>query len=274
MNPFQEPKIDCHCHILDPKNFPYAAEVSYRPQGQETGDKHYFAQVMQTYGVTHALLVGPNSGYGLDNRCLLDAIASYPKLYKGIAVVPNDASAVSLAQLKAQGIVGVAFNASLLGVAHYNSIGPLLQRLEQLGMWAQFQVEGDQLTQLFPMIDESGVRVLIDHCGRPTVSEGVSQRGFQTLLAMGKAGRAVVKISGFSKFSAQLYPFADTQVFVNALLTHFGPNNCIWASDWPYLKASARLDYGPMLALGLTQMSRAERHQVLWETPARLFEFG
>ncbi len=28
---------------------------------------------MDAYGIRHALLVGPNSGYGLDNRCLLDA---------------------------------------------------------------------------------------------------------------------------------------------------------------------------------------------------------
>ena len=69
-----EPKIDCHCHILDPVRFPYADGVKYRPTGQEIGPLDQFEAVCETYAVAHALIVGPNSGYGSDNRCLLDAL--------------------------------------------------------------------------------------------------------------------------------------------------------------------------------------------------------
>ena len=75
MSVFDEPKIDSHCHILDPLRFPYAPDVAYRPAGQETGPVEQYEQVMDAYGIRHALFVGPNSGYGLDNRCLLDALA-------------------------------------------------------------------------------------------------------------------------------------------------------------------------------------------------------
>ena len=103
------PKVDCHCHVLNPEGFAYAADVAYSPVGQETGSADYFSTVLAAYGVRHALLVGPNSGYGTDNRCLLSAIAGSQGRFKGIAVVPNDASALYLQELKAQGIVGVAF---------------------------------------------------------------------------------------------------------------------------------------------------------------------
>ena len=76
MQVFQEPKIDTHCHLLDPVRFPYANDVAYRPQGQEIGDQASFEQVMDCHGVKHALLVGPNSGYNLDNRCMLHALAT------------------------------------------------------------------------------------------------------------------------------------------------------------------------------------------------------
>jgi hypothetical protein len=50
---------------------------------------------MQAYGTRYALLVGPNSGYGLDNACMLDAIARGRGRYKGIAVVKNDIAPAS-----------------------------------------------------------------------------------------------------------------------------------------------------------------------------------
>lgn len=274
MSIFDEPKIDGHCHILDPARFPYAPEVAYRPQGQEIGDKDYFSAVMDCYGVRHALLVGPNSGYGLDNRCLLDAIATGHGRFKGIAVLPGDTGSETLAALQARGIVGVAFNPSLMGVAFYADVEPLLRRLAALGLWAQFQVEGEQLPALLPMIERSGVRVLIDHCGRPAAAEGLAQPGFQALLALGRSGQAVIKLSGYAKFSRQPYPFADARPFVDALAAAFGLERAIWASDWPYLKAPYRLDYGPLLRLMENQFSADERRQIMWETPRRLFGFG
>jgi hypothetical protein len=83
MSVFQEPKIDGHVHVLDPANFPFGKDIDYKPSGQEIGTPRQLAAVMQTYGVTHALLVQPNSGYGPDNSCILDAIARGGGRFKG-----------------------------------------------------------------------------------------------------------------------------------------------------------------------------------------------
>jgi predicted TIM-barrel fold metal-dependent hydrolase len=267
------PKVDTHCHVLDPARFPYASDVAYRPAGQEMGDVRAFQAVMDFHGVRHALLVGPNSGYGLDNRCMLDAIAQSKGLFKGIAVVKSDCSEEQLALFKQQGVIGVAFNTSLHGVAYYADMEPLLRRLMRLGMWAQFQVQDDQLLELLPMIESSGVRVMIDHCGRPKIEAGVEQAGFQALLAFGRSGRAVVKLSGLAKFSAQGFPFDDAKPYVEALARNFGLSNCLWASDWPYLKAPYRLDYGPMLALYAHLFDLAECEQIMWHSPKTVLGF-
>ena len=273
MQIFTEPKIDSHCHVLEPSRFPYGENASYRPAGQEMGSAKYFQEVMACYEVKHALLVGPNSGYAMDNRCLLNAIACAPEVFKGIAVVPNDISLEALQQFKSQGVIGVAFNPSLMGFDYYANIEPLLQRLKQLDMWAQFQVENDLLIDFLPMLSRVDVKVMVDHCGRPHLEAGVSQPGFQALLALGREGRAVVKISGFAKFSQAGYPFVDTRTFSQALVRDFGLDHCVWASDWPYLKAPYRLDYGPMLKVYDNTFSASERHAMMWDAPKKHFGF-
>jgi predicted TIM-barrel fold metal-dependent hydrolase len=270
---FEEPKIDGHCHILDPVRFPYPSDVAYKPQGQEMGDADYFLHLMQTYCVEHALLVGPNSGYSLDNRCMLSAIAQAPQRFKGIAVVKNDCSMQELSALQQQGVIGIAFNVALNSVAFYRDIEPLLKRLQTCGMFAQFQVEGNQLSEILGMIRRTQVKVLIDHCGRPVLSQGLHQSGFLDLLELGRERQAVVKISGFAKFSQVGYPFDDVQPYIDALITAFGFQQCIWASDWPYLKAPYRLDYGPMLKWMERAFTQPERQQLFWDTPKEVFGF-
>lgn len=276
---YSQPKIDCHCHVLDPKGFAYAADVRYRPAGQETGTAQYFEKVLDAYGVQHALLVGPNSGYGADNSCLLDAISKGVGRFKGIAVVANDATSAQLQELKTGGIVGIAFNFALHGLDHYlagnSSIKTLLSRIADGGMFVQVQAHEAQLVTLAPLLRDCGTKVLIDHCGRPTVAEGVSGAGFAALLGLAKGGRTSVKLSGFVKFSKQDYPFSDTDPFTSALLDTFGSSHCIWASDWPYLMAPSRLDYGTLLQLfSQTVPDAAMRQDILWNTPRRLFGFS
>jgi predicted TIM-barrel fold metal-dependent hydrolase len=96
MTLFDEPKIDTHAHVFDPKNFPYDTRIAYHPAGQEIGTAAQLREVMTTYGVRHALLVQPNSGYGSDNSCMLDAIERGEGRFKGIAIVDNDADLATL----------------------------------------------------------------------------------------------------------------------------------------------------------------------------------
>jgi len=270
----QSPFIDSHVHILDPKQFPYAQGVWYEPIGAEQGTAADLKSVMDFHGVQHAMLVQPNSGYGYDNRAMLSAIANGKGRFKGMAVVKNNTSLDELQDLQAQGIVGIAMNAALLGVDFYAYIDPLLERLRDLGMWAQIQVQHDQLVTLSPMLEASGAKLMFDHCGRPETIAGVAQEGFQALLKLAETGRAAVKLSGFNKCSIQQYPWVDAKPFVDALLGAYKPPNLIWASDWPFLKAPARIDYGPLITL-FEQLvpDTAARHTIQWETPKRLFGF-
>ncbi len=276
MTPFSRPaRIDCHVHVLDPLRFPYDANTAYAPAGAEIASREQLGHVLDYHGVSHALIVGPNSGYGTDNRCLLNALSFGAGRYKGIAVVRIDASLSTLQTLQAAGVVGVALNPALLGVAAYLDAGPLLARARELDMWVQVQARDDQWVELRPMLEASGAKLLIDHSGLPNVGAGLAQAGFQTLLAMAANGRTVVKLSGHAKISNQSYPYDDMQPYVQALLAAYTPHRLVWASDWPFLRAPERIDYGPLLALLERWVpDTTARRAILWDTPARLFGFN
>ncbi|MFZ2737013.1 MAG: amidohydrolase family protein [Burkholderiaceae bacterium] len=274
MSIYDEPKIDCHNHVLDPRRFPYAADTAYRPAGQEISPAAQMLNVMDAYGVGYSLVVGPNSGYGSDNRCLLDAIAHSQGRFKGVAVVEHDIALAELQQLKDAGVVGVAFNPSLHGVAYYLQTAPLLTKLAELDLFIQIQVERNQLVELAPLLERCDARMLIDHCGRPDPAAGLAQPGFAALLALGRSRRASIKLSGYGKFSQKNHPFADSQPFVRALIDAFTLERCVWGSDWPFLKAAERIDYGPLLKLVEQLLPDAsDRRKLLWDTPRKLFGF-
>ena len=272
---FDEPKVDCHCHVFDPVRFPYGHDTFYRPSGQEIATALQLAQMHDAYGVRYGLIVGPNSGYEQDNRCLLDVVEHGAGRYRGIAVVATDTPRAKLAALRDRGVIGVAFNATHHGADYYLRAGALLADLRALDMCVSLQVWQDQLVALAPLFERSGVRVLIDHCGRPLPDAGLQQPGFRELLRLGRAGRAFVKLSGYAKFSRSPHPYDDMRPYVAALLDAFTPDGCLWASDWPFLRAPGRIDVGPLLTLIERFVpDRGDRRKVLWETPCRVLGFG
>jgi predicted TIM-barrel fold metal-dependent hydrolase len=272
---FDEPKIDAHCHVLDPARFAYASDVAYRPAGPEIAPLEQYVEVMAAYGIEQALLVGPNSGYGTDNRCLIDALARGAGRFKGMAVVGNDIGREALQELRQAGVIGVALNATVLGVEHCLRSGPLLAHLAALDMRLSLQVEAEQMVSLRALVEDSGVRTLVDHCGRPAAGAGVGQPGFQALLGMARNGRTAVKLSGFQKFSTLPPPHADARAFVDALIDAFTLDACMWASDWPFLRAPQRLDVGPLLRLIERVLPKAaDRRKLFWDTPQRWLGFA
>ena len=81
-------------------------------------------------------------------------------------------------------------------------------------------------------------------------------------------------LSGMGKFSQLPFPHQDTWTYLRALTDAFGFDACVWGSDWPFLRAGERVDYGLLLKL-VEQLfpHREDRRKLLWETPRRLFGF-
>jgi predicted TIM-barrel fold metal-dependent hydrolase len=267
---------DCHAHVFCGNRYPHAADTLYAPDVSQAGTGKKFADVLNAHGFTHGLLVGAGV-YGTDNRCVAEACVESKGRFKGIALVRPDVPDRELAGLNDQGIVGVRLNIMNHGMKPLIEPGAqkLLAKLKEMGWFAQIQVAGNELVEAAPILRKAGVRLLIDHIGRPDVSRGVSQPGFQALLELGREGEAVIKLSGPFRSSREGYPYRDVDPYVAAAIDAFSLDRCIWGSDWPFVRMDERMDYG----LGLVCLQRwlpdaGSRNKVLWTNPQRLFGFA
>ena len=268
--------VDSHAHVLDTAAYPFTNPDGYRPAPNECGTPAEFRTVLATHGMTHALVVNPFAGYGTDNRCMLDGIAASGGRWRGIALVGHNDSDAHLRTLAEGGVVGARFN-TLFGGATSLAGEPgqrLLARIRELGWFAQVYYHDDGLLELLPILKRARIRVVVDHLGCPDVTRGLSQPGFQALLELGREGDAAVKLSAPFRSSRQGWPYADCDEYFSALIQAFTLENCVWGSDWPFVRVPHRMDYGPVQQLLARWLpSPAEQRQVLWDTPSRWFGF-
>jgi predicted TIM-barrel fold metal-dependent hydrolase len=136
--------------------------------------------------------------------------------FKGVALMRADASARALRDLAERGIVGLRFNLSSFG----------MRELTELGA-DRLLAQARELVTAMPYLRRAGLRIMIDHCGRPDPAHGIDQPGFAALLELGRSGRHVVKLSGPFRSSHDGYPYRDIDPYVAACLDVFTPERCV-----------------------------------------------
>lgn len=271
------PAVDSHAHVFDTARFPFTNPHGYVPQANEQGTALEFRTVLAAHGMTHGLLVNPFAGYATDNACLLDAIARSEGRFKGVALVGHETTDAELEVLAAGGVVGARFNTLFSGATSLQGDAGvrLLARIKSLGWFAQIYFHDDEVQKLLPIVDKAGIRVVVDHCACPDTSRGIDQPGFAAVLELGRRGNAAIKLSGPFRYSKQPWPHSDCEPFVEALIRAFTLDNCVWGSDWPFVRLPMRVDYGPTRALLDWWIPDAgNRQRVLWESPRRWFGFA
>jgi predicted TIM-barrel fold metal-dependent hydrolase len=269
------PGADCHAHIFCPARYPYASETPYLPHSSQLGTAADLAPGIDAQGLSHGLLVSPEP-YGTDNRCVLDALDAYPARFKGIVLVAPDIADRDLDALAERPVVGVRFNLSTHGMRQFDhpATPRLLARLREMAWFLEIHCQQDELVDAVPLLRRAGVRLMIDHFGRPDPRHGIYQPGFAALLELGRSGNAVVKLSGPYRASLQGHPYRDVDPFIDAAIQAFTLDRCVWGSDWPFVRHNARVDYGPELVCVERWLSEErDRRKILWETPKQLFGF-
>jgi len=247
------------------------------PEPHESGTREAFRKVLSRHEVQNALLIQP-SCYGVDNTAMLDAMAQRPGFYKGIAVVEPTIREKNLAKLSAAGVVGIRFNLVSVSpesqtLASWKS-ERLLAQIAELGWFVQVYADDAQWPEVAASLRRSGVRVLIDHFGVRDVAAGTGQPGFQAVLALGREGLGIIKLSAAFRLLCGPHGADVLDPFVASLVDAFGHDRCIWGSDWPFLGVAARPDYGETMTVLERWLTPAERERVVWHNPRSLFGFS
>ena len=261
--------FDCHAHVFT-RALPMVGDRRYAPDYDADIDR--YLGMLDANGSTHGVLIQP-SFLGTDNSYLLEALARAPQRLRGVAVLPPATAQDQLAAMAAKGIVGIRLN--LIGKEDPPLADPLWRRhladLAQLGWQVEVQVEARRLPALLPPLLDAGTAVVLDHFGKPSPDLGVTDPGFQALLAAGRTGRVWVKLSApYRNGPNGLAIAADA---IPLLKDHLGLDHLVWGSDWPHTQFEGKTD--PQQCRRFLDdwfADATERAIVLGRTPARLFK--
>lgn len=279
-----EGATDCHMHIFgDPTEYPPASWRAYDPTPATL--PVYNAEAARM-GFSRVVFVQP-SAYGTDNACMKDALRARPKDSRGVAVIDAGTKESELKELKKLGVRGVRLNLVSNGIPDIAAATAQLQetaaRVGKLGWHIQIFAMPDLLAGIAPVIADLGVDVVIDHMGAGDGLLTASRAGFDDVLALLRAGKAWVKVSGANRVSRQKNGFEDAVAVIKALVDA-NPERAVWGTDWPHIgphKAGApeRVVYKPhdncglLRLLGLAVADPAVIKKVLVDNPARLYGF-
>lgn len=79
-----------------------------------------------------------------------------------------------------------------------------------------------------------GTQFVLDHCGVPDIAGGVWEPWHRGIVALAELPNVVAKLSGvFAYVKPGEANLATVRPWVEAVIEAFGPERCLWGSDWP-----------------------------------------
>ncbi len=225
--------VDAHCHVFGPEvQFPFAAKAKYLPA--DAGPEMLFA-LRDRLGFSRNVIVQA-SCHGTDNRATLDAIAKSGGLARGVAVVDPAIDDKELETMHAGGIRGVRFNflKRLVDNAPKDKFLEVAQRIKPLGWHVVIYFEADILEELRPFIDAIEVPIVVDHMGRPDVTQGPDgpdMRAFRNLLDTRED--ICFKATCPDRLDPAGPPWDAFAAAVRPLVEDY-PARALWGTDWPH----------------------------------------
>ena len=280
---FGAPKgaCDAHFHVFGrEEKYPYdASDLRYKPPHEPLDA---YLKLAKRLGFERFVFVQP-SAYGLDNSCMLDAMAATkPATRRGIVHLdetrPDDKL---LAKWNDLGVRGVRINLSPVrkpeaGLA--DTMKPKIIKTaaicKELGWHIDFLTPGWLISELMGTLRELPTEFSIAHMGLYPAKDGAQQKGFQDFLSLANDGskRCWVKLTGIYRFS-QDPTFADVKPFAEALMATV-PDQLLWGSDFPHLSFHDKVGTIQLYnMLGSWAPDAAMRRRILVDNPARLFDF-
>ncbi|KQX23233.1 MULTISPECIES: amidohydrolase family protein [unclassified Sphingomonas] len=264
--------VDAHCHVFGPAaRFPFSPKAKYHPE--DAGPEMLFA-LRDRLGFSRNVIVQA-SCHGTDNAATLDAIAKSGGLARGVAVVDPGIGDEELDGLHAGGIRGIRFNflKRLVDDAPKDRFLDVARRIARLGWHVVVYFEADILAELRPFLEALPVPVVIDHMGRPDVTQGPDGADMRALRALLDSRQDIwVKTSCPDRLSPHGEPYDDFVAAVRPLVEAYS-DRVLWGTDWPHPTMEHRIpDDGRLVdVIPRIAVNGALQRKLLIDNPMRLY---
>jgi predicted TIM-barrel fold metal-dependent hydrolase len=265
---------DTHRHIFgDAQKYPYSPTSRYLLEPATVDDMRKLDRALR---VDRVVLIQP-SGYGTDNRCLLDGLKALGSNSRGAIAIDDKISDKTLDEMHQAGVRAVRMDPVPARIADVAS------RIKGRGWHINTAVQIGALDVLQDTFATAPVPIVIDHYAGAKVAAGTSQKGFDSLLRLLKSGNVYMKMSHLEGPSTQAPGYADVEVLAKAVLAT-NHERLLWGTDWPHIGntrpaatgVSPYLNYDDGLIfneLASWVGDAARLKTILVDNPARLYGF-
>ena len=264
---------DCHHHIYDAR-YPADPTATLRPPDALVED---YRALQKRIGTTRNVLVQPST-YGVDNRCHLEALATFGPSARMVAVVNDAVSTEELKRMHALGVRGIRFNLAQAGATTPQMLEPLSRRINDFGWHIQINAPAAKILEIMPILEEKvPSSIVFDHLAHIPQPDGVNHPLFGKVRALIDKGRTWVKLSGaYADTKSGPPSYADTSAVARAYAIA-APERCVWGSDWPHPSEQSKQLPDDALLFDLLSdwvPDDKARHRILVDNPASLYDFA
>ncbi|MFJ5227396.1 amidohydrolase family protein [Streptomyces sp. NPDC088400] len=232
--------VDSHCHVFGPQaEFPFAPERKYTPCD---GGKEQLFALRDHLGISRNVIVQATC-HGADNSAMVDALHSADGRARGVATVRPDVSDAELRALDAAGVRGVRFNflRRLVNTASEEDLTAVANKVASLGWHVVLYFESEDLPELEGFFGSLPTPLVVDHMGRPDVTQPVGGPQFTRFLRFVERNDVWVKatcperlsVTGPPALEGQRHAYADVVPYARRVVEEF-PDRVLWGTDWPH----------------------------------------
>ncbi len=272
--------VDAHCHVFGPgAQYPYAAERKYTPC--DASAAQLFA-LRDHLGFARNVIVQATC-HGADNSAMLAALTASEGRARGVATVRRDVTDAALQAMHAAGVRAVRFNfvKRLVDFTPKDELLEIAARIAPLGWHVVIYFEAVDLPELWDFFTALPTTVVVDHMGRPNVSQPVDGPEFELFMKFMRLHPNVwskvtcperLSVTGPKALNGEAQAYRDVVPFARRLVESF-PDRVLWGTDWPHPNLKDHMpddgllvDFIPAIA-----STSALQQQLLVDNPMRLY---
>lgn len=272
--------VDAHCHVFGPGNrFPYAPERKYTPC--DASREQLFA-LRDLLGFERNVIVQATC-HGSDNRALIDALEHSEGRARGVATVNRSITDRELEALHAAGVRGTRFNfvKRLVDFTPRDELLEIVRRVAPLGWHVVVYFEACDLPELWDFFTSLPVDIVVDHMGRPDVTQSVDGPEFQRFVRLMREHENIwskvscperLSVSGPPALNGERNAYRDVQPFARRLVEEF-PDRVLWGTDWPHPNLKDHMPDDGLLVDWVPRIAATDalRRRLLVDNPIRLY---
>ena len=242
--------IDIHPHIIadDTRRYPLAPLGGHQSDWSRTRPvtTQQMIAAMDKAGVAKAAIVQASTCYGHDNSYVADAVAAHPHRFTGVFsvdVLAPDAPERMRHWVgkKLTGMRLFTIGSTMTEQASWlddPKTYPAWECAGKLGLSICLQMSAKAFPQMIRMIERfPKVRVLPDHCGRPTLEDGPPYAAADSLFALAKYPTVYLKLTQ-RNFTESRKGKATPDTFFPKVVSAFGASRLAWGSNYPSSEGS------------------------------------